>query len=1655
MANELFLTAADTARMQAGGRSMSDKLSDAITAGTAGAVVSGLSAIYNTGVAAANVFGADLEEVQTAKVLGNIDQNWAAYYKENQSVIDTVGFIGGAFIPGGVAVKALNLARTGKNVGAVGRVLGFTQNQQAHYLEVALKEVAEKGGSVFGQMNRAKATAIAYGAADNVLQAAVFETAAAITMRQSPLLADESWTDISWDIVKSSLAGGVLGGAVEALWMGKAFKDAGKLVESVSRRYDSVATSPGLGFGDSVFELYDIARQLPRGVQELDRQLPFSFKINGETRTIQLDTGALLDRKLKETADKVWTQFQGKVTNAVATDSSVGAPLAQSLMEIIEEGNKGLRSRDEITQKLGDYLFALKKVESIGGSPFDLSKEIRYLTPSAKLAEGESAAKLFTMERQTPADSGFRVVGRIEDAKAGIQGIHFTSMKDAQEAGFDIFVKKSGEVMINPASSIFRKVAKEDDEFLRVIYNTHTKSTSYTAVPTIADVATGERKLLVSPTGVSAGQYVFGFKAGKFTPPESSIEASARHLWAASNDIPAGTLIDSGDIALLDKLAAAPRLLENQRLRVSIGGVERELDDAADVALLQLDAKIREMKRLLTPASEGAKPLVDDIREIAYRTNTTPQFVQSAIEHEFDMVKMANVAGRARDQMSYTQRENLVFSYSRAQQRAADSFESPMLAYNYRKQVAQQQADFAFASVLGQHSERWSDVTNKDLLGQADATGAGASFWGFSSPEFQDRLRLTMQHSGQATANTIRDRVADTVNRLTPAAEVLRTLRGTAGAELGAALTFVRRSSHLLTLDGNFLVDLSTHKRVMKLVAAGKQEEADAVQYSVRQKIGNEVRDFLKAHHDIHRRQLDDRIQLAGAHGQELNFDPDALYLPPIDTTKVPYFAFVRTVDGAMGGNSEVAMITARTADELATRVNDVKQDPRFQVITKSDSEAYHKAKGDYEYARSLNAPTVDPMLRKEGKLGDFLPNLDVEGVLSDFYNYHQRVESRIVRDAVSVKYGQLFTELKWLSDSFTGIATSKFQFLDKLYTRTVADPFADLMKLGLNVAKRSEFTLWHELNEFVDAVGTRAYRAVERGIVDAKAGRIDWIRANKMLEKYNLPAVFRDETMFLNAQSSGDRNLIRTAVGKANTAISTLALRFDWINAAVNVLAAPVLLGPQLSVLRRSVKNDPMLAGKLDELFSVAVPGQELRVPTVMKVISGGFADYWGPNKNALIERFTNLGTITPITTQFHAMMEDLAIGSIAGPTKFAQAADRLVEYGSKITGNTHSEELTRFVASAAAKRMTDPLVEAGKMSLREQDSWILQLVNQTQGNYVTSQRPIVFQGTVGAAIGLFQTYAFNMFQQMFKHVADRNTRQLLVMGGLQTSLFGMNGVPLFEAINTHLIGNANINEGHHDAYSAATQLAGKELGDWMMYGTLSAFPAFSEKSPSLYTRGDLNPRHITIIPTSPTQIPAFEASVRVVSTVLGIGNSVANGGDLSDALMHGLEHNGINRPLAGLAQVLKGSATTSSGSLIAAHNDLMSITTLGRILGAKPMDEALGLNAKFRLEAYKARDRERIEALGRPIKQKLENGGVLTEEEILEFGQRYAQSGGRAESYSAALQRWARDSNESILNTARRAHKTDEGQRLLEIMGTDPIVDYRMGAPAEDQQE
>lgn len=1644
-----LMTSADTAQMQGGGKSFVDQLGDAATAGVAGATASALTSFYNTGVDVANVFGADMQRADTAGVLNDINQNWGAYYKENQSVLDTVGFIGGSFIPGGIALKGLQLARRGEAAGAFVSALRYTTEGQSAALRRGMQEIAAEGGTVFARLNANKLTAMAFGAADQVLQTAVFETAAAATMHASPFFANDSYGDIVWDITKTSLTGGLLGGGVEALFTNRIFRDTGQAVDKATSKYAAVAAldRANLTFGDKVFDIIDQLGKLPAEVQAGDRTLTHTYTSGGQKQSIDLDIGGLADRKLQETSTKVMQDVQAKLTNIVSGDTSVGKPVADALVDIIRQGGQQGVNAPQVREKLSNYLLGLKNIEGMGSGPVDFTKDVLYFTPGAKITGTDDAGKLFSTVKTTDKDSGYRINGNIQDAKLGVIGIDGVSQKQMFADGFDGIINHNQTVNINPDSEIFRPVNNQGtDKEMRTIFNTRTQMTNDSAIPTIGDVATQGKPLQWNGNGVSAGQETYSFTIGNYHTDATSMEDTARHLWASQLTSVKNVTVDSTDFSVLDRMIQDRKIVGDG---VSIKMADGTVTPMADIPNFQsfVTNQKLEVAQKMFADGEGAM----DPRTVAYKTNSEVKWIQDAATNRFDNTQL-QTADSSRALESYKARENVVMVYDKSikDQLMKGDFPTGQLAFEYRKQIAVQKLKEASAAVLGADDARFLDLNYDQLKGKFDGTGVGATAFGSANANYGDIGRVWAQDTGKSLSLVGQKWTDIALDRLQAGISAL-IANPKAGNELAAVLTKVRRSPDLLSLLEGRLVDLASKQKLQKALETGDVQGAQAIQFKTSIPLSDEAYGFLQAHHELHQDQLAKSITLANAQGTALHWNPDALYLPPIDTKKFPFFAFVRPIEGQAFSTSETAMITARNPTELEKLAGGIDKDT-YQVIYKGDTEAFHKANGDYDYARALNQPTLDPFLRKQGKLGDFLPSLDGKAAIEDFVNYHTRKSQQLVRDAVEVKNAQTMAELKFLSDQTTKAEKSKFSFLGALSAKNVSDPYGDYIKTALNVSKKGEYTLWSQANEFVDSLGTRAYQALEGSYAKAKEGGMSWEDGNALMNRMGLDGPFTGQQQFLMAQTGNDRNLIKQAVAKGNMLLSTFGLRLDAANSLLNVVSTPILLGTEVSSIRSMLKTSPELMGKLNELTSVVDPVTGVGVPSTTKLLYNAVHNFFTPEgKDFVANRGADIGVIKGPAGQLQAIMADLQLTPNLDRTAWAKKVGGWTDKLSAAMGNNFAEDFTRFVSADVMRQMTDPIVAAGKMSAKEQNAYMSIFVNRVQGNYIASQRPIAFQGTIGAAVGLFQTYQFNLFQQLFRHIENRDAKTIAVMAGLQTATFGLNGLPLFDAINTHLIGQANINTGHQDAYSFAVRAAGKPLGDWAMYGTPSAFPLFGDKMPALYTRGDINPRQVTVLPTSWDQVPATSAASKVIGTLVQMGKQLGEGNTVANTLMYGLEHNGISRPLAGIAQSIQGFSTTSAGSLIGASSDFSAIATASRILGAKPMDEAVALNTKFRLEGYQAADRARQEDLGTVIRQRIRDGN-LEPDDIYDFQTQYAARGGRVDGFGAAMQRWTKGATTSVVNTLADQQKTAAGQRLNEVMGGGRLGNYSSSPVAPD---
>ena len=760
-------------------------------------------------------------------------------------------------------------------------------------------------------------------------------------------------------------------------------------------------------------------------------------------------------------------------------------------------------------------------------------------------------------------------------------------------------------------------------------------------------------------------------------------------------------------------------------------------------------------------------------------------------------------------------------------------------------------------------------------------------------------------------------------------------------------------------------------------------------------------------------------------------FGEGVFYPIPRNPKDTPHFAYV--VDGTVNGRGHSKMIYAKDGETLEKMRNEILSDPvlrerGIKVLTKTESENYYKSIGQFEFERTLSDNYINSALARSGKSESFLPITDPNRIVTDFLEWHHARDNNFVRSAVELRYSTEFDTLRSMAEPSVQAAKSTAGYVSPMsYAQNaVRNPASDLIKMALNVTKIDEYPLWSQMNRFLD--GAFSKLTAETSELFKKAQTADDLEAvNKALKDAGYKDVINSEALLAASNSKVPRGTLSALVNKANSLHSLLAIRTDMWNSIVNAVGTATLLGPELRSVMNAVKTgNAEIAGELAKISTLTVPGTGDVITSPAKLIGGAIKSFF--NDPAARAWHKEHGFVTTASEQFDQMQDHISLALASGNHKQMelafQKAKKLAEGAEKWSGNKIAEEFSRFVPAEIMRQITNKAIQAGVMDEKTALSYINTFVNRVQGNHLASQRPVIFQGPLGQAIGLYNTYMFNMLQQTFRYVGEGQGKSALLMMGLQGGLFGMNGLPAFNAINTHIIGEAGGNTEHKTLYDAIYSFGGKEAGDWLLYGGLSnGLSIFHpDLKSNIYSRGDVNPRNLTLVPVDPTKIPIYSATERLFTQLSEGYKKVSMGADLWSTFLRGVEQNGISRPLAGMAQLLEAAGRedkkvipmNQNGNMLMAH-DLWSLSSLMRLTGAKPLDEAVINDQMFRINSWRANDAAKRKALAEGVKQSIVGGSEPDEEQMARFSESYARTGGNQAEFVKTYAGWYKDATAS----------------------------------------
>jgi hypothetical protein len=1544
------------------------------------AVLSGADSLYNTAATVGSWAGVSEGAHDTGEWISSLDDDLGKYYSENRQAVDLAGFIATSFIPGLGGIKILNAGqkalKAASATGMVGsnlaRATGLLVPETQMYVRLAAKDISASSGAMTA-LNRNTLKALGAGTYQNVLEAAAFETAVQATMFKSPILEDQDGWDIAKNIAFGGLVGGAIGGAIEGARSVYGIKKLvqGETVASkpFSSRFISAEATPA----DQKIILTAEARD--------SRAIP--LQLEGEGYALG-DSNALANKKLYASS--------------------------------VEKDNNEIRANINSLVRGGD------------GAVGNMVADALHNAPAGQMLETMlHASEIGTIGTVTKVESAFNKTLKALDLDA----LHGLETR---------FVKLTGEEAGNVLDT--KPIIASLADTVKTSAGMGTKDAVLKAVK--------EFKFTSKTT----------WDATALKGMAAHTEAEARYIWANSvlPEVKAGTIIHENDIPLLERVFKDLQSGKavDYKLQYADGSVGSGMN-TADLTKLLIKNKEAVANTLLEQmVFKGTVPVEQGTEAIAKIVNTRRSYLEGTRTGNMDDLFAKQSADAAHhsalvskglrsasedvaDTAFLPQYAKVAYKVPESMKALNGNVVDGMVWIKQQQKLYQESADRIFAKNAGGQIDSAAVPITDNVLLNANLTDGGAGLVSFANGTYGS-LGSYVQQIG---ANVTRP-LKEAYRKATAAA--FEGPLVAMGAKREAAIEFDIINNKIAATTEHYVLDEAgmageAHALISKKVRdyqkamlEGKDVPAPVLQKGAPEYIrieNPETYNAIAAHIEREGSRVGIRKEINAALGHADNKETEIFRPLRPNPNDYPFFAFVK--DNKVTGAGHTTMIHAQTEAELKRLVDQVPTDQGYKVIYKDQAEEYYKARGEYEYSRTLNENYIDSDLKSKGINSQFYTKTDPQKIVDDILNYHLRQDDVTAVELVRMKYQKAFDWLEDQGRQFTTVGASRYGSALSNVEKFGKNPYTDYTKTALDVSKASEYGLLYSANRAIDKAVSNVYGAVSNVFAKAKSPA-ELTEINEILENHGINTAYNTAAHDALVNHTAPKAVLSKFIRNSNAMLAKFVLQLDPLNGLNNAIGANILRSTELKQLTSAInEGNSELAGQLAALSKINVPGvegQQMLSPT--KLLDKAIRRFMSDD-GMLLTQYKSEGLIKGTLDQFKSMMDDF---TLRGTESVSELDKRLnsawakakaigndtLEKGEKYSGNKFFEQMNRFLSADVMRQITDLGEAHGFMSSAEAKAYRNTFVNRVEGNIVASQRPVMFQGPIGQALGLFQSYQFNLMQQLFRYVGEGTGKDAAMLLGLQGTFYGINGLPAFNAINTHIVGNLSGNKNHTDLYDATYGIAGKTAGDFLMYGVPSSII-----QTNLYSRGDINPRSLTIIPNKIQDIPVVSAYTKLFSSLFDTASKIKGGGNVWESILQGAEHNGISRPLAGLAQTLQATtgngvvfSTSSKGSIIGS-NDFLSFSTLSRLAGGRPLDEAIVNDGTYRIAAYEAAQKTARENLVAAIKTTSVQGQVTDSDSVAKFAEAYAASGGKQAQF-----------NRFMIGTM-KASNTSQSQRIM----------------------
>jgi hypothetical protein len=617
----------------------------------------------------------------------------------------------------------------------------------------------------------------------------------------------------------------------------------------------------------------------------------------------------------------------------------------------------------------------------------------------------------------------------------------------------------------------------------------------------------------------------------------------------------------------------------------------------------------------------------------------------------------------------------------------------------------------------------------------------------------------------------------------------------------------------------------------------------------------------------------------------------------------------------------------------------------------------------------------------------------EIAGGYQHFINAQMRIMADLSMSDITGALDKMsaISQGSFASQPLTGVK----KFLEK-----PKDTAKILKNALLGDSNLSEYTTWKDVNSSFEtglAYGSRAVNKIwdtavtplmktfvggKKTLSSNDLAKMDYsILEKEMADKgiVNPWAGFNAEaaSMFGLSRLEDSPDTSKRIISASNALAATIALR-------VGELAQPIVNIMSLPILTSLAK-----AASMPETF-MGIQKGTAKVSGVQIMYEGMRASH-SPAFAHLGTKAEALGYFTPLVSEANNTLKAVASMNKGAISSIEKALDsRFVEIMSKPADWSESfvRRQTMFTGFVLAKRLYPELGDEGVMIFARD------FMDKAVGNFHASQRPVLFQGTLGVALGLFQTYSLTLGQAIYRQLELKNYKAIGVAALTQSGIFGASSMPGFSAVS-QAIGN-HFSDDNVDLTTGTYRALPDTMANTVLYG----LPSLA--GTGLNTRGDASFRFPGI---TGDNIVALNFAKQVTQAVGSIADSLKGDPNQSGrALMQALSLQNMSRPLARMSEVATGYSVTRAGNTVQIPEEVWTPTgVIARVLGTRPLEEVKLRETMHLNTFYGSLDRDARQELTDRLKTGIRNGS-LDDDQVEKFSHDYMRKGGTPTGWRSA---------------------------------------------------